>query len=362
MKKIFNKILIALTVVLLFAACKKDAVLTYLDVVTFPPSITASTKSVALNTNNNDSSVVSFSWPFVPFKIKAAITYKLQIDVPADTIGITAWKNAYTIEVGDDVLGKSLLGKDLNSIALTKLGLVSDSTSTIVVRAVAVLDRSVFSNAVAVTVKPFKVVVKNVLYVPGQYQGWSPETAPKLSEATGHPKMYEGYYNMAGSGTMYFKFTSAPDWIHINYGDGGNGTFSTDGAAGGLSVPNGGYYQLTADLNTNKWTATKTIWGIIGGATPGGWGGSTPMTYDPVGQVWKITANMLANGSFKFRANDEWKIDFAVDSNGKLLYADHPFFGYTAGLNDLTVPTDGNYTITLDLHVSGVYNYDLHKN
>lgn len=362
MKKILNKLSLAFTLVLLFAACKKDAVLTYLDVVNFPPSLTASTKMVALNTNNNDSSVISFSWPAVTFKIKAPVTYKLQIDVPADTIGNTGWANAYTIVVGDDVLGKSFAGKDLNTIALTTLGLVKDSLNTIVVRSVAVMDRVVYSNAVSVLVQPFKVLIKSVLYVPGQYQNWSPSTAPTIAEATGHPKMFEGYYYMPGSGTLYYKFTNAPDWNHINYGDGGNNTFSIDGAAGGLSVPDGGYYELTADLNTNKWTATKTTWGIIGDATPGGWGGDTPMTYDAANQVWKITADMKSAGSFKFRANGAWNIDFGVDGNGKLLYADNPFFGYTAGLNNLSVPADGNYTITLDLHNSGNYTYDLHKN
>jgi starch-binding outer membrane protein SusE/F len=51
-----------------------------------------------------------------------------------------------------------------------------------------------------------------------------------------------------------------------------------------------------------------------------------------------------------------------VDAAGKLVYADNPFYGYTAGLNNLTVPADGNYTITLDLHDASNYSYILHKN
>jgi hypothetical protein len=70
---------------------------------------------------------------------------------------------------------------------------------------------------------------------------------------------------------------------------------------------------------------------------------------------------MLQNGSFKFRANGAWVIDFGVDGNGNLAYADNPFFGYNGNLNNLTVPSSGNYTITLDLHVSGKYNYTLVK-
>ena len=90
---------------------------------------------------------------------------------------------------------------------------------------------------------------------------------------------------------------------------------------------------MTANFNNNTWTATKTTWGIIGDATPGGWNSDTPMTYDAVNQVWKVTCNMVSTGSYKFRANNAWAIDFGMDpSNNKLVYADNPFFGYTPGL------------------------------
>lgn len=362
MKKIINKAFMLFAAMLLLAACKKEGVLTYLDVVSFPAGFTASTGNVTITANNTDSSVITFSWPAVTFKIAAPVTYTLQLALPADTIGSSAWSNVVNMEVGSDVLSKSFTGGDLNTIALSQLGLVPDSVSTIVARVVATLDRPVYSNALAFSIKPYKAATRNVLWVPGEYQGWNPATAPEIAEAAGRPKMYEGYYYMPGSGTKYFKFTNAQDWNHINYGDGGNGTFNTDGAAGGLFVPDGGYYQLTADLNTNKWTATKTTWSIIGDATPGGWGSDTQMTYDPISQTWKLTANMTAGGSFKFRANNAWVIDFGIDKDKKLVYADHPFFGYTGGLDNLTVPSDGNYTITLDLHISQNYTYELKKN
>ena len=113
------------------------------------------------------------------------------------------------------------------------------------------------------------------LYVPGAYQGWKPAEAPSLSPVPDSDGKYEGYVNISGAGLQYFKFTSAPDWTHVNYGNGGGGTFDADGKAAGLTVPEGGYYELTADLNANKWTATKTEWGIAGSATPGGWSTST---------------------------------------------------------------------------------------
>ena len=198
-----------------------------------------------------------------------------------------------------------------------------------------------------------------VLYVPGAYQGYKPGAAPTLNPVVGSPGVFEGYVNFTGSGIQGFKFTDAPDWDHTNYGNGGPGSLNTEGTAEDLTVPAEGYYELTVDLNKKTWAGTKTTWSVIGDATPGGWEKDTPMTYDPNKQVWTVTLPMKGAGSFKFRANNAWKIDFGLDSDGKLQYADNPAFTYNANLKDLTVPDDGNYTIILDLHVSGKYTYSL---
>ncbi len=203
------------------------------------------------------------------------------------------------------------------------------------------------------------VAVDTVLYVPGAYQDWKPASAPQIGAVAGAATRFEGYVNFTGTGEQPFKFTDAPDWSHTNYGNGGGGTFTTDGQAGGLTVPAGGYYELTADLGKNTWTATKVTWSVIGNATPGGWEQDTPMTYDADKQVWTVTMPLKADGSFKFRANNAWKIDFGLDSNGKLQYVDNPFFDYNAQVKDLTVPDDGTYTLTLDLHVPGKYTYSM---
>lgn len=201
----------------------------------------------------------------------------------------------------------------------------------------------------------------NSLYVPGNYQGWNPASAPVLSPIPGQAGLFEGYVNVSGTGPQFFKYTNAPDWVHTNYGDGGNGTLSTDGKAAGLSVPEGGYYELTADLNKNKWTATKISWGLVGNATPGGWDTDTKMNYDPDKQVWTATLSLKQAGSFKIRANGAWAIDFGVDNAGNLQYVDNPLLPYNK-VNDLTVPADGNYTVTLDLHVPGKYTCSVVKN
>ena len=115
-----------LTGVILLMGCKKDAVLTYLEEVPFSGTLEVSTDNVVLSTDNNDLSVITFSWPAVTFKIKAPVSYKLQLSLPADTIGNGSWSRAANIELGNDVLLKSFTGAELNTIALTKLGLEED--------------------------------------------------------------------------------------------------------------------------------------------------------------------------------------------------------------------------------------------
>ncbi len=352
---------------LLITACKKEGEQFFIEDGSFAGNVTASATSAVLTQANENKTALGFSWPAADFGQKPAVKYTLQLDLAANTSGSNAWANAKNFVAGNNVLNYDFLVKDLNNI-LNVMGLSAGNAHNIAIRIKAEVPqyngsassiKPVYTNTVVVKLTPYSLS----LYIPGGYQGWSPATAPKLNPVEGRPGMYEGYVYMPGSGPQYFKYTSARDWDHINYGDGGNGTFSTDGLAAGLSVPDGGYYELTANLNNNTWTATKTTWGIIGDATPGGWGTDTQMTYDPVSEVWKVTCNMKASGSFKFRANNAWVIDFGMDgATKKLVYADNPFLGYTPGLWNLSVPSDGNYTITLDLHESQNYTYILQKN
>ncbi|HEY5462521.1 MAG TPA: SusE domain-containing protein [Hanamia sp.] len=367
MQNISRKIGFLSVIIVLLASCKKEGAQFALQEGSFASAaLTASNNNFVLSGSNDADTVVTFKWPAVNYGSKVAVSYTIQIDAISDTSGNAAWGKAISFSAGDS-LSYSFVGKSLNNTLITQMMLAPGNTDSVAVRVKADVNQyngsastvpSSYSNTFILIVTPYALN----LYVPGAYQGWDPATAPVIAPIAGKPGLFEGYVNITGTGLQYFKYTSAPDFNHINYGDGGNGTFSTDGNAAGLSVPNGGYYELTADLNNNTWTATATTWSIIGDATPGGWNTDTQMTYDPSTQVWTVTANMIAAGSFKFRANDAWVVDFGIDGNGNLQYADNPFFGYTAGLNDLTVPSDGNYTITLDLHVAGKYTYILQKN
>lgn len=362
MKKIINITLILLA--FMAVACHKDAELTYLAKVSFSANLTVSPNTVALSPTNDSLSVITFNWPAVVYPVKAHVTYTLQADLPADTVGSNAWANATSVTIGSDILTKIFKGADLNTLAITA-GVPANDSGVLVFRIQAYQDRNVYSNSVAVKVKPYKIITAfshnwPVLWVPGDYQGWTPASAPTV--AAEQPNIYEGYIYEPAGGTFYFKFTSAQDWNHINYGDAGGGKLSTDGAAAGLQVPGPGYYELVANPSKLTWSYQLVTWGILGDASPGGWSTDTQLNFDPIKQVWSVTCNMLSTGSFKFRANNAWNIDFGIDTNGRLAYADNPAFPYNGSLNNLTVPTSGNYTITLDLRDPNNYNYTLHKN
>lgn len=352
--------------IMCLASCNKEDAQMIVTKGSFPANaLSSSASTVILTQVTENDPAITFTWDTADFGEQPVITYTLQLDVPSDTAG-GEWANAKVFLPGNNMLTYTFLGKDLNN-TINAMSLAAGSPNQLVFRIKAEVPQyngstsslaPVYTNTLSVTATGYG----SDLFVPGDYQGWDPATAPVISPVEDLPGLYEGYVNMPDNVLQYFKYTSARDWDHINYGDGGNGTFSTDGAAAGLSVPEGGYYELTADLNTNVWTATKTTWGVIGDATPGGWSTDTEMAYDETNQVWTVTLVMVQAGSFKFRANNDWKIDFGIDADGNIQYADNPFFAYNPNLNNLTVPEDGNYTITLDLHVSQHYTFSLQKN
>lgn len=367
MKKLFKIAALITLVLILFASCKKEGDQLNLQDGSFPANaLTASSINLTLSQATETDTALRFSWLPAAFGPSPVVSYTLQLDLPADTTVANHWANAKNYTLGSKINKYGFVSKDLNNL-LNTMNLAPGVANAVVFRLKADVNQYNGASSTVSAVYSSATVVRIVsyglnLYIPGDYQNWDPGSAPTLPPIAGRPGLYEGYINFTGAGTHYFKFTNATDWNHTNYGDGGNGTFDTNGAAGGLSVPGPGYYEVTANLNNNTWTATKTTWGIIGDASPGGWSNDTQMTYDPASQTWKVTLNMIQNGSFKFRANNQWSIDFGVDGTGKILYADNPFFGYNGSLNNLSVAADGNYTITLDLHQSGNYNYTLHKN
>jgi len=186
------------------------------------------------------------------------------------------------------------------------------------------------------------------LWVPGAYQGWDPAGATDSLKNTISDPVVKGYVYMSTAGE--FKFVAQKDWSPVNYGAGDSeGTLALNSSTN-LSVSEPGYYYFEVDLDNLTYTATKTNWGVIGAATADGWNSSQPMTYSEVFNRWFATIPMTA-GEFKFRANDAWDINYgAGDSEGTLAFNSS---------TNLSLATDGTYTVMLDLSQPNHYTYAL---
>jgi SusD family/Outer membrane protein SusF_SusE len=172
-----------------------------------------------------------------------------------------------------------------------------------------------------------------VLQVPGSYQGWDVANTETVIASPGADGNYEGYF-WFDAGTE-FKFTDGPTW-DVDYGDtGADGALDQGGD--NIIVADAGYYKINVDLNALTYTMEKTDWGIIGSATAGGWDSDQNMTYDAAEGAWTITADLVA-GEVKFRANDDWALNYGDTGADALLEQDG---------DNIVIPSGGNYLLKL---------------
>ena len=161
-------------------------------------------------------------------------------------------------------------------------------------------------------------------------QGWDDETPLTYNPAS---KTWRGVLHLTAA---EFKFRANHNWDY-NYGsDAADGKLS----AGGKNIPVTVESDYTFELNLSKpnaYTYITNRWGIIGDATPGGWSTDTNMAWDNTKKVFTVTVNLVSPGSFKFRANDAWDINYGGNL-GNL----------TPGGDNIAVGSSGNYTITFD--------------
>ncbi|MEP6683812.1 MAG: SusE domain-containing protein [Parafilimonas sp.] len=203
------------------------------------------------------------------------------------------------------------------------------------------------------TVTPVNVFTQ--LYVPGDYQGWSPQTAPALASPN-NDGTYEGYVNVPAGGSYEFKITSEPDWNGTAYGDGGGGTVSISG--GNLKFPGAGYYKVNVDLNANTYSLTPTTWSLIGSFAASSWGNDIDMIYNSGDNDWTATITIADGDQFKFRSNHDWGLNYGDDDGtGKLVFngANIGDAGKNFSLSA------GTYAITLYLNNAGFYTYKFVK-
>ncbi len=353
MKKLF--IIITVLGISVLAACKKDKLATVSQNIAGPVLKAPAADTAIVVTASDTANIIHIAWSKADFGVTGINTYFVQVDSAGNN-----FKKFVTIGTVSNGTTLSVSLNSLNSQLLNGLGLASNSATSLELRVgVALYGKdTTFSKTVKIALTTFKVIVNsaNQLWLPGSYEGYSPATAPTVYEQAPGSNAYEGYVTFSAPGN--FKFTSAPDYSHIIYGDGGNGTLTTAGNPPDILFATAGVYLV--DANTQKLTYSDALissMGIIGPATVGGWNSSTAMTY--LGNYkWTITTNLTGSNPLKFRANDAWDINYgpAADALTGTLQFNNP--------GAITIPSTGNYTVTIDMSQATAdgYTYTIVKN
>ncbi len=170
----------------------------------------------------------------------------------------------------------------------------------------------------------------------GSFQGWDPASTTTVLASANNDSSYEAYFYFADANTE-IKFTDGNGW-DTNWGDtGADGTL--DAGGDNIVVADAGFYRVRADIANLTYSVEATNWGLIGSATPGGWDNDTDMTYDEMEGAWVIQSD-LVEGEVKFRANDDWALNYGDTGADALL---------SEGGDNIFIPANGNYIIKLFL-------------
>lgn len=189
-------------------------------------------------------------------------------------------------------------------------------------------------------------VGKPVLYMAGDANGWA--TNDYLAGEDG--VQFTGFMYLNQNG---FKFCTQPEWKGTNYG----ADFNTAADAANITMTEeAGYYKVDVDLESKSYVLTPiTTIGIIGSASPNGWDSDVDMTYVPYNAetkalgYWEAKDITLASGEIKFRANDDWAINWGGDVNA-----------LTQGGGNISVDA-GTYDIKLYAWANGYAKCELIK-
>lgn len=178
--------------------------------------------------------------------------------------------------------------------------------------------------------------------------GWDPsQSVPFVKLDDGVFEQYQ-YATVAGDG---FKFLIVQDWVGDWGADPNNSGKIIQEGESNVTVPEDGFYRIWVDFNTNTFAITKTDWGIIGSATPTGWDSDTDLVFSNTkgDYTWTIENFELVDGEYKFRANDDWGLNFGEDGgDGTMEY----------GGGNMQIGA-GTYTIEMILDPINGYTYNI---
>jgi starch-binding outer membrane protein SusE/F len=357
MKKILLTAVAAIVAIATFNSCKKEENTAVLKSDPGAAVLSAPAATLAIDSLvHADSTAYDFKWVKADYGVNVATNYSLQIAKHATDLGKSN-DSAFVYTIS------GATNRPVTNGEMRLLGIGSKVAEGVVATYYARVISALAGNSsiapLVGAVKSFNMSYYNTplarLYVPGNYQNWTPSAAPFLTGING-TGIFSGLIEKSkADGTLSdgkFKFTSIPDWVGTNYGaDPSDPTkLSTDGSANDLNLVDGTYF-FNVNTNTLKWKSELRSWGLIGDATPGVWASDQNMRYNADTKLYEITLDLIV-GSIKLRYNDGWAENrgwTAASGNGDGV--ELPLGVATASENNgknFGVVAPGNYTITFD--------------
>lgn len=197
------------------------------------------------------------------------------------------------------------------------------------------------------------------VWVIGDYCGWNFDNAQGLFCFSGDEVTYEAIVDLGEKAANGFKLSGEAGWNDAcKWGTDGDAaapeteapsiTLISSGGSGNIMVYSKRFYRFVFDRSTltlsNKLSFNSM--GIIGDATPGGWDTDTEMNFDTQKQRFWVDVTLTA-GEFKFRADNDWAINFG-GADGRL-----------SQNGDNIKATAGNYRVYATLNNSAEITYEL---
>mgnify|MGYP002516759691 FL=1 len=271
---------------------------------------------------------VTFTWSEVDYGYPAQITYSLYVVYGQKEVQLgQSFTTSYTMTkeaLNNILVDEKGLGLEADAVSMITLYV----TSSISNNSPAYIKKSesiTFNiTTIAATTAPW---IRRYIHVPGNHQGWAPDSAPILWETGEDSGKYEGLVYLVNAddptANVEFKFTQGPNW-DVNLG--GSVTAMTPGGDNIIiEGANSGAYWITveaaADFASGSVSLKKAgAVNVIGGAV-GGWDVANDLVLtctDVNGQVWSGVCDNCAGGEFKFRLtggdfSDPWAMNWGGD-------------------------------------------------
>ena len=184
--------------------------------------------------------------------------------------------------------------------------------------------------------------------VGGAYNNWG-ATPDFMLEYDQYSDVFRGIVTLI-DGEMKFRMNN--DW-GTNWGD--NGADGTLDAGGANIQVTAGIYIATVDMNDQTYTLEPIdyVWGLVGGAY-NNWGATPDAQFKrdwsrPFDDIWILNDVTLIDGEYKFRANNDWGVNYGDNGADGTLEDGGANIQATAGtysfVLDFTDPANPTYTV-----------------